>query len=320
MDKTLVSVIIPVFNASSYLEQTFSQLHNQTLSNFEVIFVDDCSTDNSVYMLKQFCERDSRFNFIEHSNNSGCGIARNSGIKIAKGEYIMCLDADDKFSKQLLEKTFNAITKANADVAIVKSIVKNIEDGTEKCFGQWRRIDEMIQGKKSIVIDNPTQVDNIVNLIDYVAWSKMVKTEYFKNNELWFYPLKYYEDIPFSFLTSFFADRIVFVNEPLITYFRKQKESMTSWTISKEYNMIYAFDKIICRQNEYDWRHIEIDFMSRVLTNIVAVYKAKDTNREDKEFILSLMREKYIDKWRVRENIDRYNLNDEVSSVIKSLL
>ena len=101
MDKTLVSVIIPVFNASSYLEQTFSQLHNQTLSNFEVIFVDDCSTDNSVYMLKQFCERDPRFNFIEHSENSGCGIARNSGIKIAKGEYIMCLDADDKFSKQL---------------------------------------------------------------------------------------------------------------------------------------------------------------------------------------------------------------------------
>ena len=94
-----VSVIIPIYNAEKYIEQCLKSLLNQTLKNFEVIVIDDCSTDNSAKIVEKFMDLQDwqeRFSFAQISPNTGRpGIPRNIAIKHAKGKYIYFLDSDD---------------------------------------------------------------------------------------------------------------------------------------------------------------------------------------------------------------------------------
>ncbi|RGS75648.1 glycosyltransferase family 2 protein [Coprococcus sp. AF21-14LB] len=97
----LVSIIIPVYNAERFLRETLDSLVEQTYKHFEVICVDDGSTDKSLEILREYNQKDSRFRFIEQ-NNQYAGVARNNGLKVACGKYIMFLDSDDLFEKKML--------------------------------------------------------------------------------------------------------------------------------------------------------------------------------------------------------------------------
>ena len=90
-----VSVIIPVYNTEKYLEKCLDSVCNQTLSDIEIICVDDCSTDNSLNILKEYAQKDNRIKLIEFKENKGAAAARNEGIKAATGEYIGFIDSDD---------------------------------------------------------------------------------------------------------------------------------------------------------------------------------------------------------------------------------
>ena len=78
------SAVLPVYNVGRYIRNCLDSLEKQTFTDFEVLCIDDCSTDNSVYIIEQYVERDSRFKLIRHSKNSGPGIARNTGFDKVK--------------------------------------------------------------------------------------------------------------------------------------------------------------------------------------------------------------------------------------------
>lgn len=103
--KDLVSIIIPVYNAEKFLDDTINTVLNQTYQNFEVIFVNDCSTDKSINIIKKY--NDKRIKLISNKTNSNAAITRNNGIKEAKGRYICFLDADDLWDKEKLKKQVN---------------------------------------------------------------------------------------------------------------------------------------------------------------------------------------------------------------------
>ena len=98
----LVSVIIPVYNAGRFIKETIESVLNQTYENIELILVNDCSTDNSVEIIKNI--KDKRIKLINNEVNSKAAVSRNNGIKAAKGRYICYLDADDKWDKDKLKK------------------------------------------------------------------------------------------------------------------------------------------------------------------------------------------------------------------------
>jgi len=102
--KELVSVIIPVYNASSFLMDTIKTIQKQTYENWEAIFVDDCSKDNSVEIIKKEQKKDERIKLVKNKENSGAAVSRNNGIDIATGKYLCFLDADDKWHKDKLSK------------------------------------------------------------------------------------------------------------------------------------------------------------------------------------------------------------------------
>ena len=97
-----ISVIIPVYNVEKYITQCLESLVNQTMNDLEFVCVNDGSTDNSLNILKNYAEKDSRFVIINQTNQ-GAGVARNTAIKAAKGEYLVCLDPDDWFELNAME-------------------------------------------------------------------------------------------------------------------------------------------------------------------------------------------------------------------------
>lgn len=123
-----VSVVIPVFNTGKYLEQCLESVLNQTLTEIEVLAVDDCSTDDSVKILREYEHQDSRVRILQHAKNQGLPATRNTGVDAATGEYIIHLDSDDFWlSMNMLEQLYIIASLRKCDV--LKFGGKVYEDG-----------------------------------------------------------------------------------------------------------------------------------------------------------------------------------------------
>ncbi len=112
-----ISVIVPVYNVEKYLKECLDSIINQTLSDIEIICVNDGSTDNSLKILEEYALKDKRIKII-NKENGGLSSARNAGLDIAKGEYILFVDSDDYIDSDLAEELINCIEKNSVDVAV----------------------------------------------------------------------------------------------------------------------------------------------------------------------------------------------------------
>jgi len=100
----VVSIIIPVYNAARFIKETIDNVKEQTYKNWELLLVDDCSTDESSEIIQSYVTQDDRIKYVKLEKNSGAAQARNKGIELANGRYICFLDADDKWENTKLEK------------------------------------------------------------------------------------------------------------------------------------------------------------------------------------------------------------------------
>lgn len=114
--KPVISVIVPVYNTEKYLGEALDSVINQTMSDIEIICIDDCSTDNSLQILTKYAQQDKRIKIISHQQNLGCVATKNEGIKSAQGEYIYPFDSDDIIKPNTLEKLHNAIKNNLGDI------------------------------------------------------------------------------------------------------------------------------------------------------------------------------------------------------------
>lgn len=133
--KELVSIIVPVYNAELFIEDTINSVLSQTYINWELIFVNDCSTDNSEKIINRYHHRDSRIKLINNRVNSKAAISRNNGIEKAKGRYICFLDADDKWHKEKLEKQINFMQENNCAFSFT-----GYEFADEKCIPNGKKV------------------------------------------------------------------------------------------------------------------------------------------------------------------------------------
>jgi teichuronic acid biosynthesis glycosyltransferase TuaG len=104
---SLISIIMPTYNSEKYINKTILSVKNQTYSNWELIIIDDCSTDDTKQFVETFLENDERIKYVRLEKNSGAAVARNKGVEIASGDYLAFLDSDDIWLPNKLERQLN---------------------------------------------------------------------------------------------------------------------------------------------------------------------------------------------------------------------
>ena len=107
----LISIITPAFNAAMCIEKTIESVLTQTYVNWEMLIVDDCSSDNTIEIVENYCRTDSRIKLIKHTTNQGVAAARNTALKQANGQYIAFLDSDDMWMPEKLETQYAFMEK-----------------------------------------------------------------------------------------------------------------------------------------------------------------------------------------------------------------
>lgn len=183
----LISVIVPVYNAEKYLYTCFKCLQNQTYTHFEVILIDDGSTDKSFEILKKFQKQDGRFKAFTQKN-SGVSAARNRGLELSEGEYIAYMDVDDRIKPDYFERLLSDALEHSADIVCCGyEEVAFKADGTEiiiKAVANQEEFREHAEGCIDGYIRNERYLD--------VVWAKLFKKETALLER--FAPIRYGED------------------------------------------------------------------------------------------------------------------------------
>lgn len=207
-----ISVIVPVYNAEKYLSRCIESILKQTYTDFELILINDGSTDDSLKIIEKYSQQDNRIVAI-HQENMGVSASRNKGISVAKGKYIGFVDADDAIEPIMYEKMIEVMNQKDADIVI----------------SNWYICDN--KNRKNIAI-----LDNVDLFMDretffkkifcekkfwmlYTVWNKLVKVELAK--EFYFdAKIMFGEDTWYSYQILSLANKIAVVSEPLYNYYQ----------------------------------------------------------------------------------------------------
>lgn len=182
--KNLISIIVPVYNASRFLDETIKTVREQTIDNWELIFVDDCSTDDSDEIIKQYMKIDKKIKYFKQDQNGGPALARNRGIDEAKGNFLCFLDADDMWDKDKLEKQLNFMLEKEVAFSYTSYEFATF-DGIPT--GKKVKAKEVLTYKevlKNNIISTITVMFNL-NLIDKEL-IKMPNLKYVEDTATWF--------------------------------------------------------------------------------------------------------------------------------------
>lgn len=215
----LYSIIIPVYNTEKYIEQCIRSVIDQTYNKWELIIIDDGSTDQSLSIIKEFERMDSRIR-VYSQRNLGVSNARNFGIRKAKGEFIMFLDSDDYYEATLLSE----VAKLKSDFICF---------GYQKCFKN--RVEKIYEEKLNLTSLNQTIIN--VNTNDNISgflWNKVFISEIIKKNNLFFDTnIHYCEDLLFVNEYINYCSSFAYLHTTLYNY-RMRKSSISFNCMNKK--------------------------------------------------------------------------------------
>lgn len=204
-----ISVIIPVYNVEKYLRRALNSLQAQTFTDWEAICVNDGSTDNSLSILQNYAEQDSRFKIINQANLS-LSTSRNNGLKEAKGEYIYFFDSDDFLHPQCFEIIYDCAVKNQAEL-VTFNFFKNKSGDMEPQLYDKAQI-------KAKITNEPLfyQTKRGKFRISFNVWTKLYKRELLKNLE--FIPRISFQDYPHTFAVLLRHPKTVILDAHLYFY------------------------------------------------------------------------------------------------------
>lgn len=208
-----ISVIVPIYNAERYLRGTLNSLKNQTFNDFEVILIDDGSTDSSGRIADEFAKEDSRFS-VYHIKNGGVSRARNFGLSYSKGEWIYCLDSDDIMESNMLEALI--LESFDTDMVVSSVVIEYIDRGkkSELLNKNYRIVSR--EGVADYLFSmNGEEKDLLLNYL----WNRLMKREIISNANIQFDTnVSLGED--FLFISEYLkqCEKIVLLSAPLYHY------------------------------------------------------------------------------------------------------
>ena len=219
-----ISVVVPIYNVEKFLRRCLTSIAAQTMTDIEVILVNDGSTDNSPAIMKEFVEKHPAFTSIT-KENGGLSSARNAGMRIARGEFIAFVDSDDSISPQYLENLYRAATQGGADIACCDFTFyfpKNERTMKMRC-APHRGVFPKNKPFRWMLADWT---------MHYFAWNKLWRRTLFTEHDIEFPPI-YFEDCATSPRLMFFAEKVAVIKEHGYYYTRHNASILGSMNARK---------------------------------------------------------------------------------------
>lgn len=243
INRPLLSIIVPVYNVESYLEECLLSLESTKKLDYEVILINDGSTDDSVKICEFFCEKNKNFKLISKINE-GLSATRNLGIDLSKGKYVTFIDSDDYIEFDILNKLL--IYAENNDLDIMRGTYKKF-DGEEIVF-QNKYLDKIeIEKFENNLMYLRKSLRN--NRYEIVTCTSIYKRDFLIKNNLYFKKSLFFEDHEFTFKALLITNSKIgeSINIPYY-YYRQRKGSITK---SIDYSKIMSFLEIMKLQKKY---------------------------------------------------------------------
>lgn len=244
-----VSIIIPAYNAQLYIEECLESIISQSFSDIQIIVVDDGSTDSTPRIVEDFAKKDPRITLLEQKNQYA-GVARNTGMEIAEGEYLLFLDADDIFEPFMVERMLVRAKTQDADIVVCRS--EYYDNSTKKTWPLeigLRLVD--VAGTYS----GTDLSDKLFNFCVGWPWDKLFKKEFVFEHGLKFQDTRTSNDALFVYSALSLAKRIAFIDESCVLHRVGNSASLEntreeSWDNARR--AIEAIEEFLHRENLYE--------------------------------------------------------------------
>lgn len=204
-----VSIVVPVYNAEKYVKETLDSVLGQSYRNIELICVDDGSSDSTLSILKEYANKDPRV-IILSQKNQYAGVARNNGMSHASGDYIMFLDSDDIFEKNMISYLIDIATKRDTEIIV---------------FGYWRFIGSTMKRRpvrnhyKNHLRCSSNEIKNdIFQITRSLPWDKFIKMDFLRETGIQYQGTKVNNDIFFNRTLVTEANRLYFTTKRFVNY------------------------------------------------------------------------------------------------------
>lgn len=314
-ENPLISVIVPVYNVENYLNRCIDSLIQQTYHNLEIILVIDGSPDNSIKIAHDYAILDKRVIILEQENQGLSG-ARNSGVSLSKGEFIMFVDSDDWVDLRTCEYAMNSVNKDDCDL-VFWSGAKTFGNKPNQNFWVYDKnylftdanldwLKRRVVGLVKKELYNPIKTDNFNS-----AWGKLYKVAYIKNNNIKFIDTKIIgsEDVLFNIEYFQYANKISYLHNALYFYWQENDNSLTknhgSTLFPRFLNMFKAInDLLVAYQLPAEYHHaLENRKAVSIINNLLSITSARNAQSK-------------LDKIR---DINSILTNSEIAKALESL-
>lgn len=220
-----VSIIIPAFNVEQYLEECLESILSQKFNDYEIIIIDDGSTDRTKDIAKLYAKKYNSIISLYEQNNLGPSGARNTGLNVAEGEYILYIDSDDYINKGTIQRLIELIEMNSLDTLLFSCKRVIMDGGNIESASHWGYCKEDLRGKPGIEI--MAELLPTKSLYD-VVWLQFVKRELIEKNGIRFYPGIIHEDHLYTFSVLLKSKACGYITEELYNYRIREKSIMTT--------------------------------------------------------------------------------------------
>lgn len=226
----VVSVIVPIYNVRKYIDKGIGQLRNQTYHHFEIILVDDGSTDGSLEVCQKWAESDNRIR-VFHQANMGAGGARNLGITNAKGSYVYFYDIDDEISPNLLEYNVRIMESYPADMNVFGYTNTDIKHNSESVVTFPKKYIESNTQLRNLY------VDEFVLKVNGFPWNKFYRKSFLDKYNLRYEDQRIQQDEVFNILCYHYVEKMNLCSEVLYKYYIYDKGNTRSRFIPERFDI-----------------------------------------------------------------------------------
>lgn len=321
----MISIIMPLYNAERFLQETLQSIQKQTYRDYELICINDASTDATMDILKSAQARDARIRIYSNEERCGAAKSRNIGISKAKGEYITFLDGDDIFEEEMLLIAYTTAKREALDVLIYE--YKHVD--SEKIYNK-KTVSRSKEFVEKYCIEPFSVMEQSPD--DFLSWTtspwnKLYRREFVTENQLEFQTLNSSNDVYFVTMALFLAERVMMLNDRRVMVYARDHFTPTRISVDRDPMCVYqAMEKVLLEMKErkvldklYKHYYLKLFF---ILKNGFVMARSEEKKERFYKFLkeegiarIKILGEEYYNRLDedIKEMIARYEQEDYAS-------